>query len=200
MQSIFSKCAGALFRRGNPTGIPTAFLFVESNCGASTAVTGHGSFRMYSGKLGASPATVDPEKSVFISQSADIHTNLALEDWLYRNSNFENHQVLLLWRNDPCVVIGRHQNPWAEMDVPLAEESNLKVARRNSGGGCVYHDRGNLNCTFFTPRAAYNRKQNLQIICRALDRQFGIQAEISSREDVTVDGCKVKNMMINHCL
>lgn len=51
------------------------------------------------------------KKSVFISQSHDIFTNLALEDWLYRNFDFSTHHVLMLWSNDPCVVVGRHQNP-----------------------------------------------------------------------------------------
>lgn len=51
------------------------------------------------------------KKSVFISQSHDIFTNLALEDWLYRNFDFTTHHILMLWSNDPCVVVGRHQNP-----------------------------------------------------------------------------------------
>lgn len=51
------------------------------------------------------------KKSVFISQSHDIFTNLAFEDWLYRNFDFTKHHVLMLWSNDPCVVVGRHQNP-----------------------------------------------------------------------------------------
>lgn len=51
------------------------------------------------------------KKSVFVSQSHNIFTNLALEDWLYRNFDFSKHHVLMLWSNDPCVVIGRHQNP-----------------------------------------------------------------------------------------
>lgn len=51
------------------------------------------------------------KKSVFLSQSHDIFTNLALEDWLYRNFDFTTHHVLMLWTNDPCVVVGRHQNP-----------------------------------------------------------------------------------------
>lgn len=53
----------------------------------------------------------DIKKSVFISQSHDIFTNLALEDWLYRNADFSTHHILMLWSNDPCVVVGRHQNP-----------------------------------------------------------------------------------------
>jgi len=131
------------------------------------------------------------EKSVFISQSTDVHTNLALEDWIYRNFNFDKHRILLLWCNDPCVVIGRHQNPWCEVDVSLADESKLPVVRRNSGGGCVYHDQGNLNCTFFTPRDGYDRKSNLELICRALKRKFDINSEVSSRLDINMEGCKI---------
>ena len=143
-------------------------------------------------KTKGGPDEAEPEKSVFISQSSDVFTNLALEDWLYRNFDFNKHRVLLLWRNDPSVVIGRHQNPWCEVDVNVAEQSGVNIARRNSGGGTVYHDKGNLNCTFFTPRNGYDRKSNLEIICRALERQYGIQADITPRMDVTLDGYKVK--------
>lgn len=124
------------------------------------------------------------KKSVFISQSYDIFTNLALEDWLYKNFDFKNHHLLMLWANDPCVVIGRHQNPFIEANISNLLRSGVTLARRNSGGGAVYHDRGNLNCTFFTPRERYNRKYNLNIITRALFREWGIKADISKRDDI----------------
>lgn len=93
-----------------------------------------------------------PKRTVFISQSNDVFANLALEDWLYKNWSFERRNVLLLWRNSPCVVIGRHQNPQVEANLPYLESAGVPVARRGSGGGAVYHDHGNLNCTFFTTR------------------------------------------------
>ena len=126
------------------------------------------------------------KKSVYISQSTDIFTNLALEDWYYRNYDFSKHHILLLWKNDPCVVIGRHQNPWLECNVAGCEQKNVAVARRNSGGGTVYHDTGNLNLTFFTPRDRYNRKFNLEIITRALFRQWGLKSVINKKEDIVV--------------
>ncbi|KZC11943.1 Lipoyltransferase 1, mitochondrial [Dufourea novaeangliae] len=128
------------------------------------------------------------KKSVFISQSTDVFINLALEDWLYRNYNFARHHVLLLWRNDPCVVIGRHQNPWIEHNAQLAEKRGIVLVRRNSGGGTVYHDNGNLNLSFFTPRERYDRKYNLGIITRALYREWGVKADINKREDIVVEG------------
>lgn len=126
-------------------------------------------------------------KSVFISQSTDVFTNLALEDWFYKNQDFTNHHVLLLWRNNPCIVIGRHQNPWLEHNTQLAEKRSVVLVRRNSGGGTVYHDRGNLNLSFFTPRERYNRRYNLEIITRALYREWGVEAEINKRDDIVVE-------------
>jgi len=133
----------------------------------------------------------DIKKSVFISQSYDIFTNLALEDWLYKNFDFSHHHVLLLWANDPCVVIGRHQNPFTEANVSKLLEKEITLARRNSGGGAVYHDRGNLNCTFFTPRERYNRKYNLNILTRALFREWAIKSEINKRDDIVINGKKI---------
>lgn len=132
------------------------------------------------------------KKSVFISQSNDIFTNLALEDWFYRHFDFTNHHVLMLWANDPCVVIGRHQNPFYETHVSNLQKAGIALARRNSGGGTVFHDRGNLNMTFFSPRERYNRTYNLNIVTRALFREWGIKADISPRDDIVISDKKVK--------
>jgi len=124
--------------------------------------------------------------SVWVSKSQDIFHNLALEDWIYRNMNFTNHHLLLLWKNLPCVVIGRHQNPWRECNVKTMKACNVRLARRNSGGGTVYHDLGNVNCTFFTSREDYNRKNNLLLICSALKRKWSVDAEVTCRDDILV--------------
>lgn len=127
------------------------------------------------------------QKSVFISQSDDIFTNLALEDWMYKNFDFTNHHVMLLWRNSPSVVVGRNQNPWLEANCGLLADQGIQLARRESGGGTVYHDAGNLNLTFFTPRPRYNRRQNLEIISTALHREWGLKTEINKKEDIVIN-------------
>lgn len=138
----------------------------------------------------------DIRKSIFISQSYNVFANLALEDWIYKNFDFAHHHVLMLWSNDPCVVVGRHQNPFAEANGTYLNNNNIELARRNSGGGAVFHDRGNLNCTFFTPRERYNRNYNLNVITRALYREYNISADVSDRDDITIFGKKVSLFVI----
>ncbi|CRK89472.1 CLUMA_CG003210, isoform A [Clunio marinus] len=155
--------------------------------GANTRIMSTKKFSSSSGSKEIEPI----RKSVFISQSYDIFTNLALEDWIYKNYDFGNHHVLMLWLNDPCVVIGRHQNPFNETNVSQLESAGIELARRNSGGGTVFHDRNNLNCTFFTPRERYDRKYNLNLITRAIYREYGIDTEISPRDDILLHGKKI---------
>ncbi|XP_058055140.1 lipoyltransferase 1, mitochondrial isoform X1 [Anopheles bellator] len=130
------------------------------------------------------------KKSVFISQSNDVFTNLALEDWIYKNFDLTHHHILMLWINRPSVVVGRHQNPFSETNVAALARNGIELARRNSGGGAVYHDPGNLNCTFFMPRARYDRKYNLNLVTRALYREYGISAELTDRDDIVLLGKK----------
>lgn len=126
---------------------------------------------------------------VLQSQSTDVFQNLALEDWIEANVDLRQRGVLLLWRNRPAVVIGRHQNPWTECDLQAATRAGIHVARRRSGGGTVYHDLGNLNLTFFTSKKNYDRRRNLKVITDALKRvrpELDVQA--TDRLDIVLNG------------
>lgn len=73
---------------------------------------------------------------VLISTSTNVYTNLAFERFLAENVQHQSKcRLLLLWRNEPCVVIGRYQNPYAESDVKYLTENRIDLARRFSGGG-----------------------------------------------------------------
>uniref|UniRef100_A0A1B6KYI1 BPL/LPL catalytic domain-containing protein n=1 Tax=Graphocephala atropunctata TaxID=36148 RepID=A0A1B6KYI1_9HEMI len=177
-----------VFKRGR---LISAFNPTITNALFTTKVTNKTETRNFSSEVKKNTVHTDESKiskSVFISQSDDIFTNLALEDWLYKNFDFTNHHVMLLWRNSPSVVIGRHQNPWLEANFGPLSEQGVQIARRNSGGGAVYHDHGNLNLTFFTPRDRYNRKKNLEIITSALHREWGLKTEVNKKEDIVIDG------------
>lgn len=105
---------------------------------------------------------------VLHSQCTDVYQNLALEEWIDANVDLQHRNVLLLWRNHPAVVIGRHQNPWTECNLPAMRRAGIPLARRRSGGGTVFHDLGNLNLTFFASKKAYDRQRNLKVITEAL--------------------------------
>ncbi|XP_034035546.1 lipoyltransferase 1, mitochondrial isoform X2 [Thalassophryne amazonica] len=123
------------------------------------------------------------------SLSTDIHQNLALEDWIDTNVNLQQMSVLLLWKNQPAVVIGRHQNPWIECNLPAMRRSGILLARRRSGGGTVFHDLGNLNMTFFTSKKGYNRHRNLRVITDALGHLYpGLDVHATDRCDILLNG------------
>ncbi len=121
--------------------------------------------------------------------STDPFFNLALEEWLMINSEDD---IFMLWQNRPTVVIGRYQNAFAEVNLPYANENNIKVVRRNSGGGAVYHDLSNLNFSFIVKDAGsdIDFKRFLEYIVDAL-ATLGVKAEISGRNDLEVSGRKI---------
>jgi lipoate---protein ligase len=101
--------------------------------------------------------------------------NLSLEEALLERGP-GGGSALLLYADDPCVVVGRNQNPWAEVSA----RASLPVLRRVSGGGAVYHDRGNLNWAFIVPRSRHDRDGELALVAAAL-RELGIEAEPGPR-------------------
>uniref|UniRef100_A0A131XZQ0 Putative lipoate-protein ligase a n=1 Tax=Ixodes ricinus TaxID=34613 RepID=A0A131XZQ0_IXORI len=126
--------------------------------------------------------------AAIFSKSNDIYRNLALEQWIYEKVDFDpgSPGLLLMWANSSAVVIGRHQNPWVECSLSNASRFGVDVARRNSGGGTVYHDAGNLNCCFMGHERDYDRKANLRLVCDSLRTCWGVNASITSRDDVLV--------------
>jgi len=122
---------------------------------------------------------------------ADPHFNLAAEEYVL--GSFKDNDYLILWQNDNTAVIGKHQNAAEEINLRRAEELGVTIVRRNTGGGAVYHDMGNLNFSFITdwdPDRNMDYDTFLKPVLRALQR-FGVKAEKQGRNDLVVDGQKI---------
>lgn len=128
-------------------------------------------------------------RCIFTSIDTDIHFNLALEKYLVEELDPKS-TVLFLWRNSPVVVIGRYQNPWEECRLSEMADKGVVLARRCSGGGAVYQDLGNICFTIISPVEEGRKERNFKAVADALG-YMGIEAQISGRNDITVDGLKV---------
>ena len=125
------------------------------------------------------------------SPSRDPYFNLALEEYVFERMD-KSKSYFMLWQNDNTIVVGKYQNTAEEIDQAYVDAHGIRVARRLSGGGAVYHDKGNLNFTFIVDRAdapGLNFKIFVQPVVEALAR-FGVHAEFTGRNDLTIDGMK----------
>lgn len=123
----------------------------------------------------------------FETGSTDPAYNLAFEEYVL--THWTVGDILILWQNDNAVIIGRNQNTAEEINQSFVDAHGIHVVRRNTGGGAVYHDLGNLNYSFITDEGA-SRNAFTQPVVRALC-DLGMDAEASGRNDILVSGKKV---------
>lgn len=122
----------------------------------------------------------------------DPYINLAIEEYVLNNFG-ENDTYLLFYINKPSIIVGRNQNTIEEINTKYVDENNIKVVRRLSGGGAVYHDEGNLNFSFITKddgESFHNFQKFTEPVVEAL-HDLGVPAELSGRNDLVVDGRKI---------
>ena len=154
---------------------------------------------------GLAPGSKHSSPLVFRSTSHNPYHNLAIEDYLLRNSVHTAH-ILFFYTNRPCVVIGRNQNPWLECDLRLIQQGLLPadtetkkgededkndsripidLVRRRSGGGTVFHDEGNLNYSVIVPNdTSFKRAKHAEMVVRALQgaKELDLDAEVKVNE------------------
>ena len=145
---------------------------------------------------------------IFKSRTTDPFINLAIEDHLLRNSAPDSH-ILFTYVNRPCIVIGRNQNPWLEVNLealrsrrnvcqPPATEHwatdsgtqsdenyAIDLVRRRSGGGSVFHDEGNLNYSFIVPNdQSFSRNKHAEMVVRAIKHKLPVDMACSDGQDL----------------
>lgn len=123
------------------------------------------------------------------SPFVDVYQNLAMEEYLLNSIESETI-ILYLWQNADTVVLGQNQNPYLQCNIEYINEQKIKIARRLSGGGTVFHDQGNLNYTIISDEKNFDKKRNFMLLLSAL-RSLEIQAEQSGRNDITAGNSKI---------
>ncbi|MBU5594016.1 lipoate--protein ligase [Amphibacillus sp. MSJ-3] len=122
----------------------------------------------------------------------DPYINLAIEEYVLNNFG-EKDTYLLFYVNRPSIIIGRNQNTIEEINTKYVEENDIRVVRRLSGGGAVYHDEGNLNFSFITKDdgdSFHNFAKFTEPVVEAL-KALNVPAELHGRNDLVVDGRKI---------
>ena len=122
----------------------------------------------------------------------DARVNLALEEYVFRHKPADD-DVLLFYVNAPSIIIGRNQNTIEEINPDIVASRGVQVVRRISGGGAVYHDLGNLNFSFITPKVTgrFNRYDEFTRPVTDVLRQIGVPAELGGRNDILAGGRKI---------
>lgn len=117
----------------------------------------------------------------------DTHFNLAAEEYLLKN---HPEELFMLYRNEPSVVVGKFQYVPGEVNLDFIRKNNVKLARRISGGGTVYHDLGNLNLTFIASGSPVDFDSFHQRMVSML-AAFGIEAGTDERRALYMHGLKI---------
>lgn len=137
--------------------------------------------------------------------STDPYFNLAAEEYLLKNFTDD---CFMLWQNKNAIVVGKHQNTLAEINMDYVSSKNISVVRRISGGGTVFHDLGNLNFTFIQSgdkgQLVNFKKYTLPIL--EVLQKLSVDAKFQGRNDLTINGKKIsgnaehvyKNRVLHH--
>lgn len=127
---------------------------------------------------------------VYIDNSLNPFLHLEQEKkFLYEDKNIETFPILYFYRNNPSVVLGNFQNPWIEANVAYCLKNNITLVRRFTGGGCVYHDEGNLNICYVGPKSAESKSVLTHLIKNFLEIEFA-DISIGPRKDLFLNAYK----------
>ena len=126
---------------------------------------------------------------IFFRPYTDPYLNIAAEEYFTRHTD---EDMCMIWLNEQSVIVGKHQNAYAEINYPFVSKNKIQVIRRISGGGAVYHDEGNVNFTFIRKTNKTNPvdfSQFTSIIIRFI-QYLGIEATANKRNSLFIGDLK----------
>ncbi len=140
------------------------------------------------------------------SHTTNAHFNLTAEKFFLDNYT---EPVFILYIHTPSIIIGKNQNALEEINYEYVKDHNIRVARRQSGGGAVFHDTGNLNFSFITKKEDGNIEEQFIKFTKPIIeflKKLGANATFSGRNDILIDEKKCsgnaqayqKDIMLHH--
>lgn len=125
--------------------------------------------------------------------NSNPYLNLAMEEYVVRHLKPGAEDMLMLYINTPAVVVGKNQSIYKEVNFGAMHSDDVDLCRRVSGGGTVYHDKGNLCFAFFSAfdeSKLNNYRYFNQPIIEVLHK-LGIAAEMDERNNILYHGKKI---------
>lgn len=127
--------------------------------------------------------------NIVFSHFTTASLNLATEEVLFSQ---KQEQYLLLYVNEPSIIVGSNQAVVNEVDLDYCIDNDIKIYRRMSGGGTVYHDFGNINYTFIGEHTRDALGSGfLKPIVDVLNNDMNIPVNVGKRKDLWLDGFKI---------
>jgi len=126
---------------------------------------------------------------IFHRPYTDPYFNIAAEEYFVKQAT---EDLCMIWINEQSVIIGKHQNAFAEINYPYVRANQIPIIRRISGGGAVYHDTGNVNFTFIQKTDKANQvdfKRFTSIIVKFI-QSIGIDVNTNKRNSLFAGNLK----------
>lgn len=142
---------------------------------------------------------------IILQPTHDPYFNIATEEYLLKHSSDD---YIILYRNTPSVIVGKHQNTMAELNHTFINSSKIPVIRRLSGGGTVFHDLGNVNFCFIVNGREGNLVDFKRFTAPIIEflKELGLNAYRGEKNDIRIGNYKVsgnaehvyKNRVMHH--
>lgn len=143
---------------------------------------------------------------LILRNSTNPYFNIAAEEHFLKNYDDD---IIMFWQSSPSVIVGKHQNAMAEVNINFTTKNNIPIIRRISGGGTVYHDDGNINYTIIT--SSENREKLVDFVnftkpIIGFLKTLGLNAVYGGKNNLSINGKKFsgnsahvfKNRILNH--